>query len=88
MGAIVMLKHIDLDGEENHVNLSGIEKARVYEMLAKFGVYETEPNGQLPNADKSDNLFLSTKNSNKAEMVEASTMHCCEAAEIIFEDIT
>lgn len=103
MGAGIVIKTIDGDGETKYVRLTGVEKARIYEMLAKFGVYETEQEqlhidnipvvgpSQVGRLGSPHEKVLKTDVKKRLDMIgrtDASTMHCCEAAEILFEDIS
>jgi hypothetical protein len=122
MGAGIVMKMVDEDGQTKYVRLSGTQKAAVYEMLARFGVYESEPHegarlgtGQSgasnPEVEHQREEFKHSKKEPQDEevkrfeprqierlglderlellkKVDVSTMHCCEAAEILFEDIS
>jgi hypothetical protein len=104
MGAGMVMKVLDDKGEERFVRLSGAEKAMVYRMLANFGVYEQDvpdeelaPEEKLPvftvsNPEARDSQPLKaltgTYQSVIGRSINTSSMHCCEAAEIVFEDIT
>ncbi len=112
MGSAIAIKTINEKGESMYVNLSGVEKAKVYETLAKFGVYEMETGAkpvkretEAPKLDKNeidkldqasrkmksvDDKMLKLDLNKRVDLlgqIDASTMHCCEAAEILFEDI-
>ncbi len=112
MGAGIVIKKYTDEGDPVYVKLSGIDKARVYQVLAKFGVYEMEPGGEevmphtrLPilehseieafddtpqRTDSTEDSMLKLNLDQRLDLlnrIDASTMHCCEAAEILFEDI-
>jgi len=62
-------------------------------MLANFGIYEQDvPPSELTEAErKVEGTPLEKReaiSTPKFGSINASTMHCCEAAEIVFEDIT
>ena len=107
MGAGMVMKVLDENGEEKFVRLSGAEKSMVYRMLANYGVYEQDipaeelaPEEWLPvfSASQPEDRAkqdikplldtIASPLSTVGRSINTSTMHCCEAAEIVFEDIT
>ena len=90
MGKAMTMRVIDPDGVEKFVRLTGAEKAMVYRALANLGIYEREiPEDKLSKEERSAKGLEERPGEEPPDkFYHASTMHCCEAAEIVFEDIS
>ena len=90
MGAGMTMRVIDPDGVEKFVRLTGAEKAMVYRALANLGIYEKNiPEDKLSKEERSAKGLEERPGEEPPDkFYHASTMHCCEAAEIVFEDIS
>jgi hypothetical protein len=90
MGGGISMRVIDPDGVEKFVRLTGAEKAILYRALANLGIYERDvPEDMLPIEEQSARGLEERPGDEPPErFYHASTMHCCEAAEIVFEDIS
>ncbi len=94
MGEILMMKVVTKDGKERVAMMSGSEKAAIYRKLAAVGICETDFFGLQDNRKDSlkevdlppDHECYGSGKGVEAT-IRAASMHCCECAEIVFEDI-
>tara|TARA_B100000959_G_scaffold99543_1_gene105299 strand:+ start:305 stop:610 length:306 start_codon:yes stop_codon:yes gene_type:complete len=100
MGVAMTMRVRDKKGSDRYVRLTGAEKSTVYRMLSSYGVYERPQVGgqdvrgyesDLPIHEREGEEGLDDGPPEGEEAhnssVNATTMHCCEAADIIFDDI-
>jgi hypothetical protein len=99
-GSAMTTKVIGKDGKEKWVRLTGAEKAMVCRILSNFGIHEEKVVDLEPQPRKAKKGKVISEMVEKLsphledrpavmppDKFQALMCHCCEAAEIVFEDI-